>query len=263
MRICTLLLMCALVSACQPGSGEFSGSHPDNDQPTNPDGNLLARIQQEIFSPICSQCHIGNNAPAGLRLENSDVAHQNLINVAAVGNSDFIRVVPNEPDSSYLLLKLLGDPRAGQRMPLGQPALQQAQIDLVRDWIQQGALPISKSNQSKLISVKTKNQANRIDVEFQFDNPIDESAIFYESLPVFQLYQGQKWLLSNRDYQFQVRGDTKIQLQIDKSRLIASRVLLEIGEATQMPLIDKVGGLVDVDADNEQGGEHAITIEVN
>mgnify|MGYP000529541782 CR=1 FL=1 len=49
-------------------------------------------------------------------------------------------IEPNDPDASYLYLKLVGDPSiSGSRMPRGAPSLSQELLDLVRDWIERGA----------------------------------------------------------------------------------------------------------------------------
>jgi hypothetical protein len=51
-----------------------------------------------------------------------------------------VRVVPNDPDASFLVMKLEGGPDlAGERMPFGGSRLPDADIQLVRDWIEAGA----------------------------------------------------------------------------------------------------------------------------
>jgi hypothetical protein len=54
-------------------------------------------------------------------------------------NHGMCNVVPGNPDASYLLEKLLPDPRSGDQMPSGLPALTQDQIALVSTWILEGA----------------------------------------------------------------------------------------------------------------------------
>ncbi|MCS6858123.1 MAG: hypothetical protein N2515_02125 [Deltaproteobacteria bacterium] len=49
-------------------------------------------------------------------------------------------VVPDDPDSSYLIRKLQGGPMiCNNRMPLGRAPLPPEEIDLIREWIRQGA----------------------------------------------------------------------------------------------------------------------------
>ena len=53
-----------------------------------------------------------------------------------------LRVDPGRPDNSFLLIKLVGPPLgAGSRMPLLGDPLDAGQIQLVADWILQGAQP--------------------------------------------------------------------------------------------------------------------------
>jgi len=52
-----------------------------------------------------------------------------------------MRVKPNDADNSYIIHKLEGASDInGQRMPLGGPFLDQATIDMVKAWINAGAL---------------------------------------------------------------------------------------------------------------------------
>lgn len=52
------------------------------------------------------------------------------------------RVVPGDSANSYLYQKVSMDspPEGGARMPFGGPPLSQSQIDLIKSWIDQGAL---------------------------------------------------------------------------------------------------------------------------
>ncbi len=51
------------------------------------------------------------------------------------------RVAAGDSDNSYLIHKLEGTATVGARMPQGGPFLDQATIDAIRTWIDQGALP--------------------------------------------------------------------------------------------------------------------------
>jgi hypothetical protein len=105
-------------------------------------GPTLDQIQAVIFTPTCatSSCHAGG-APAGnLSLADADTSHANLVGVNSSGQAGAIRVVAMDPDNSYLIRKLEGAMGiAGQQMPPGQ-ALSQGDIDVIRQWITDGAL---------------------------------------------------------------------------------------------------------------------------
>ena len=102
----------------------------------------LSSIQEKVFTPSCAAttCHAGPGAQAGLRLE-PGLSWVNLYNIASSQDGSLTRVVPMDPDGSFLIQKLEG-PMLGGRMPAnGPPYLQQATVDVIRQWIQDGALP--------------------------------------------------------------------------------------------------------------------------
>ena len=66
------------------------------------------------------------------------------MNVPSRGKPGAIRVIPGDPDNSYLIHKLDGAVRGeaivGVRMPLGTgPFLTEGQIRVIRRWIELGA----------------------------------------------------------------------------------------------------------------------------
>ncbi len=89
---------------------------------------------QPVFNDHCVACH-GSNG--GLSLE-EEVSYGNLVNVEARGYPGMIRVVPWDSSSSVLYLKVTGDSSVGTQMPVGGE-LSTNEIDLIRDWIDEGA----------------------------------------------------------------------------------------------------------------------------
>jgi hypothetical protein len=122
------------------GSGNGDGMSPAGGtsgpipglQPT------LASIQDNVFTPICTGCHSGAGAPQGLQLTAGNSA-ANLINVQSPQDPSLTRVIPGDPDHSLLIQKLEGTQTVGQRMPRGGPFLDQSTIDVIRQWITNGA----------------------------------------------------------------------------------------------------------------------------
>jgi Planctomycete cytochrome C len=108
----------------------------------------FATIQSEIFEKTdsagrtaCTNCHTstGRNPSGGLDL-NHAIAYDQLINVPARGKTGTMRVVPGDPDNSYLIQKLEGTNINGRRMPNnGPPYLTDGQILIVRRWVANGA----------------------------------------------------------------------------------------------------------------------------
>ena len=96
-------------------------------------------IQDNVFTPICSKCHIGASAPQGLQL---DAAHSYNLLVGAPSSEqpNLLRVKPGDPNSSYMARKIEGASGIdGGQMPLGETPLAQATIDAIRQWITNGA----------------------------------------------------------------------------------------------------------------------------
>ncbi len=103
----------------------------------------LDEIQATIFTPSCAtmSCH-----DAASKVENLDLstgaAYNQLANVPATINSSLLRVDPGHPENSFLLTKITGPPLGeGSRMPLTGTPLSTDQIQLIRNWILQGANP--------------------------------------------------------------------------------------------------------------------------
>lgn len=125
-----MIAMLALGGCSDEGSDPVSpGPDPD------PDPISFAEDIQPIFTASCVGCHgLGGNGGLDLR-EGS--AYGNLVGVDSQGYPGK-RVMADEPANSVLYLKLTGDSSTGTRMP---PAglLPEAQRNLVRDWIAEGA----------------------------------------------------------------------------------------------------------------------------
>lgn len=100
----------------------------------------LASIQEHIFTPICTECHVpGGQGP--MPLDSTTASYQSLVNQPSV-EVNLLRVAPGDPANSYLILKLQGDSRiVGDRMPLGKAPLTAEQIQAIVDWIESGAAP--------------------------------------------------------------------------------------------------------------------------
>ena len=125
--------MCATLAACGSGDG-FVGSGGA----TGPLTPSFDSIQANVFEPICEHCHSGANAPVGLRLDAAN-SYALLVGVASGEQPNVLRVAPGDPNNSYLIHKLEGTAAVGERMPAGLPALPQADIDVIRQWIADGA----------------------------------------------------------------------------------------------------------------------------
>ena len=123
-----------------PACGGSSNGNPSGPAPpTEPGSATFASISSQIFSQRCISCHGGGAPEAGLNLT-SGSAFNALVNVPSTQRSGAIRVIPGNADGSYLIQKLRGDPGiVGTRMPQGGPFLSDADINRIRQWINEGA----------------------------------------------------------------------------------------------------------------------------
>jgi hypothetical protein len=95
---------------------------------------------QAIFDRDCAlgSCHDGTFVP---NLQ-PDVALDETIDVVSMTAPDgAVFIARGSAADSYLVRKLTGENIDGVVMPFGLPMLPQAEIDLIRDWIDMGANP--------------------------------------------------------------------------------------------------------------------------
>ena len=127
-------------AACDEPLSDLGGPTPDL-------APAFSSIQRDIFENgdssgrvACVQCH----NPGGARFNGLDLtnaaAYANLVGAASRGKPGAIRVVPGDPESSYLIHKLEGRADiAGVRMPMVGPPLTGGQIQIIERWIALGA----------------------------------------------------------------------------------------------------------------------------
>ncbi len=99
---------------------------------------------QLILNDHCVVCHQGQGpGQSNLTLE-PRLSYSNFVGVPSTENPAVMRVKAGAAGDSYLIAKLTGTQVAaggsGARMPYQSPPLAQNQIDLISQWISQGAL---------------------------------------------------------------------------------------------------------------------------
>ena len=127
------------VLAVAAGCGKDSPTAPSQATATV---SFAQQIQTEILTPACASCHTdaGRTPAGGLNLR-AGASYASLVGVASSAKPGAIRVIAGNPSGSYLVQKLEGAADiVGLRMPRnGPPFLTEAQVSLIRQWIQNGA----------------------------------------------------------------------------------------------------------------------------
>src|ERR1700760_649958 len=142
------IALCAIIISACAGNGQGLDA---NGRPLAPGGDTtlplsddFESLQENIFTPICSVCHVGASAPQGLRLDAGN-SYNLLVGVPSTEVPSILRVKPGDPDNSYIIQKLEGHAAVGAQMPLGGPYLTTDTIAFIREWITNGAQPAAAS----------------------------------------------------------------------------------------------------------------------
>ena len=98
---------------------------------------------QPILTANCAICHqrggFANVVGYELLLD-AENAYADLMSQRSIRDGNLAFVAPGDPDASYFFEKIASDaPQIGGRMPVGR-VLADADIELVRRWIAEGAL---------------------------------------------------------------------------------------------------------------------------
>jgi hypothetical protein len=135
-RLLLLLLLLLLLAACSSETIDNTGiTDPDPDPDPEPMTVSYARDIQPLFNASCGGvgCHVGQSTN-GVSLG----SHAQV--VASVGFQYGTPIVlPGNAADSPIIDKISANPRFGSRMPLGRAPLEGADINRIRNWIDDGA----------------------------------------------------------------------------------------------------------------------------
>lgn len=131
--------------AATADAGVTASDDLDAGEPAPTYAPTLAAIHREILRPSCAWifCHGGDDLLVNLRTP--ELSYETMVNQPAEGadcrDMGLIRVVPGDPESSLLYVKIT-EPTCGDRMPLHPDyngMLAEAEIAQIREWIELGA----------------------------------------------------------------------------------------------------------------------------
>jgi hypothetical protein len=146
------VLCCAAISPVSAWQPPSAAAESAVSRGTNCDGitspvrfkhvNYALQVQP-VFELNCGPCHL-SGASAQLSLSSAN-AYSALVGVDAFEVPAIKRVLPGDPENSYLFSKInCNTPQVGDRMPQGSKPLSPAQQALIHDWIAIGA-PVMSS----------------------------------------------------------------------------------------------------------------------
>ncbi|MFN0134754.1 MAG: hypothetical protein ACKVS9_01405 [Phycisphaerae bacterium] len=126
------------------GGGCPSDAQLGDPVPSGEGGAVLFETDiQPILTASCAGCHGGLPFAALLGADidlRSGKSFDSLLNQSSRNAAGRVFVIPGDADNSYLIEKLTeSNPQEGARMPLFRSALSQERIDLIRQWIEEGA----------------------------------------------------------------------------------------------------------------------------
>jgi hypothetical protein len=122
----------AFLAACGSSSSDSSSGS------TAPPQVTFTEVYAKVLRP-CTNCHAGFIGQFdGLDMSTQATAYTNLVRVSASRCSGTL-VVPKSAASSVLYQKITR-PSCGSLMPQNAPPLSATDVDLVKNWIDEGAL---------------------------------------------------------------------------------------------------------------------------
>jgi hypothetical protein len=269
-----MLAILALTGCAGSGEGLDENGRPDTGGGLPPLTADFDSIQQNVFTPICTRCHVGATAPRGLRLE-AGVSYAQLVGVPSVEDPDLLRVAPGDPDASYLVHKIEGRPEAGPQMPLGGPPLPQATIDVIRQWIVDGAQPstgaLSVDGPATLVAVSPTapvpaGEPARIIVAA--DAELDTSLIHASNVTLIRsggdgtFADGNESAVDGLAITITSLAPTVIAIALPANALVDDRFELRLAGSGPAPVAGRNAIVIDGDADGLPGGDFTFQFSV-
>ena len=95
-------------------------------------------IQANILGKFCTMCHSGSSPSASLSWDVDQ--YDTIVTNGWTSSTGMLEIDPGSPDTSYMYLKITDDPTIlGGFMPATGTMLDQALIDVIQQWIIDGA----------------------------------------------------------------------------------------------------------------------------
>ncbi len=269
-----MLAILALAGCAGSGEGLDQNGRPNTGGGPPPLTADYDSIQQNVFTPICTGCHAGAAAPLGLRLT-AGVSYAQLVGVPSVEVASLLRVEPGDPDASYLVQKLEGSAEVGDRMPQGGPPLPQATIDVIRQWIVDGAQPstdaFSSGGPAALVAVSPTAPVpagEPVQIIVAADAELDTSLIHASNVTLLRsggdgtFGEGNESAVDGLAITITSLAPTVIAVALPANALVADRFELRLAGSGAAPIADRDAVVIDGDADGVPGGDFTFEFSV-
>lgn len=286
----SLVVGCSSGSSGGGGGGGGGGGQPPPGDPYEPDpgdpGNggpliaTFASIQANVFDVYCIGCHSGALAPEGLMLDTGN-SYSQLVDVASVQVDTLQRVEPGNPDDSYLIRKLEGTAAFGARMPEDGPPLPQSTIDVIRQWITEGATlntsasthPVQASGAS--IVPHSVIAALPGEIIVMFDRELDASTVHAISVTLDRsggdgrFDSGNEVQMTLLNVEVPLLNPRSVRIMPDTTGAVADVYRLTLSGSPPSPILDLAGNRLDggwvqsfPSGDGTEGGDLVVEFTV-
>ena len=143
LRTVATLLPRLMLSACESFVPELGAPHPNaNCSPVDSNPAVVVSFQNDILpkvlQPHCVGCH-DPNAPGNVGFATTGLDLRSYASLKQGGVDGDEMFAAGDVCGSLIWRKMVGGGIAGSRMPLGAPALDASLVQLVSDWIVEGA----------------------------------------------------------------------------------------------------------------------------
>jgi hypothetical protein len=273
-RLCTqgMVAFCvsAVLSGCGGGGDGYNAPPPQTPPPPPPPNqSLFQQVQDTVFTPNCTGCHVGAGAPLGLRLDAGN-SYAGLFNVPSMQVPSLLRVSPGDPQNSYLVQKIEGRAAAGGRMPLGRNPLPQASIDLVRSWIAGGAQMNSAADgslftiRSTIPAAGEESVAAITELQVIFNSEIDISLVRSAGIRIEasggdgSFAEGNEVMMPIADTRVSP-ANARVLMVYPATPLLGDDYRLVIEESAGISLADNAARVLDGDGNGQAGGVFTLT----
>jgi hypothetical protein len=203
-------------------------------------------------------------------------AYAMLVNVTSVEVPGLRRIQPGNPDLSYLIQKLEGRAAVGGRMPLNSPPLPQTTIDVIKQWIREGAQRSAASTNPQApatISAITPLDEQIIDgapreIIVSSEASLDTTSINTGSVVLKRsggdgsFDEGNEIDLAPLAFEVLSAEPTVIAIKLAANQWLPDSYQLTIVGKGSVAVGDRSGGAIDGDRDGTSGGNFVMHFEM-